>query len=180
MSELENILNHTDGEIPEGKYTILKVKNIKFPQEDLNDFKAFIIAFLKNKELRPKDELWETILPMKVIEFTKQLTDHDYRNDDLISHPVWMIDILHRAKDWTWYSSKVTSNGFEVNFTGAFHGIFLTIVHHLGIPHASMFIVKNGVEYPTKAVRDVLEYRKWNPKTLVLSPGEFKGFLPRG
>lgn len=38
MSELENIQNHTHGEIPEGEYTILKVKNIKFPQEDLNDF----------------------------------------------------------------------------------------------------------------------------------------------
>jgi len=79
-----------------------------------------------------------------------------------------MIDKVKDVRKWKWYSSKLNEGGFEVFFIGYFRGIFLPIIHHQGIPHTSMFIEVEEVEYPTRALTDVLTYRKWNPETYEL------------
>ena len=169
--EIENIKNNTNGEIPNEKFTILRVKNVQFPEQELNDFKSSIKTFLENESLSDEDPTWKDLLPERVINFTEQLTEHDYLNDDLITHISNLIYKLQSVKQWKWYSSKLTATGFEVYFTGRFRSIFFPIPHHQGIPHSSLFIEREGVEYPAKGLTDVLTYRKWNPETLVLSPG---------
>lgn len=174
MSEIENIANKIEGEIPFSKYDILRVVNIEFPEEILNNFKAFITIFLVNKRLDPEDKKWEELLPERFIKFTNQLTEHDYSNDDLISNIISIIDMLQNFKDWTWFSSNLNDSGFEIYFEGVFRGTFLNIIHHLGVPHENMYIIRDKIEYPTYAIRDVLTYRKWNHETMILESGNYK------
>lgn len=172
MTEIERINQNTNGEIPSEKYDIIRVKNITNAEEELNTFKQSIVTFLNNKDLDSDDEKWKEILPEKLVKFTNQLVELDFRTDDLLIFIPSMIWDLQNVKDWEWYSSKVTDDGFEINMTGIFRVIFLPLMHQQGIPHSSMFIVREDKEYPTRALTDVLTYRKWDPETMVLSPGE--------
>lgn len=168
MTEKEQILNNNNGEIPKGVYDIVRIKNIPNPEQELSTFKQTVIAFLDNKHLKPKDKKWEELLPKPLVQFTNQLKEEDFHKDDLISSIGTNIVTLQEVKDWEWYSSKLTKNGFEVYMKGMFRGIFLPMIHQQGIPHTSLFIEREGKEYPTRALTDVLTYRKWDPNTLKL------------
>lgn len=168
MTELERIENNINGEQAPEIYTVLRVKNINNPEEELNTFKETISVIIRNKHLDWKDPKWYELFPEKVVKFTKQLKKIDYHKDDLISHIPSMVDKVKDVRKWEWYSSKLNDGGFEVFFIGNFRGIFIPIVHHQGIPHANIFTEEDGVEYPTRALTDVLTYRKWNPDTYEL------------
>lgn len=169
MSEKERILNNKEGELPNtATYDIISVRGVVNPEDELNTFKQTIIAFLDNKDLKEESSKWEKLLPKKLVEFTNQLEEDDYHKDDLLSHIPAMIDSLKRLREWEWYSSKLTPNGFEVVMEGMFRGIFLPVLHHQGLPHKSLFITRNGREYPTRAITDVLSYKTFDPKTLKL------------
>lgn len=170
MTEKERILKNNNGEIPQGAYDIVRVKNIPNPEQELNTFKQTIIAFLENKNLKPEDKKWEELLPKPLVEFTNQLKDNDFHKDDILYSIGSIVNKLQDddVKEWEWYSSKITKNGFEVYIVGEFLSIFLPMIHQQGIPHTSLFIVSEGKEYPTRALTDVLTYRKWNPETLEL------------
>lgn len=170
MNELKRIKKNNELEIPEGIYDIVRVKNVSDPEKELDIFKKTISVFIENKDLNELDNKWKKLLPNSFVKFTDQLTDNDFGNDDIIQS---IPSILNSLKDedireWEWYSSKVTENGFEVIMNGIFRGIFLPLLHQQGIPHKSLFIERNGVEYPTKALTDVLTYRTWNAETLEL------------
>jgi hypothetical protein len=165
--EKERILTFNNGEIPNGEYDILRIKNIPNAEIDLNIFKEIILTFLNNNDLNEEASQWEELLPEKLVKFTNQLEAEDYK-DDLISHIPAMINSLKHIKDWEWYSSKLIPNGFEVVLKGKFKAIFLPLLHHLGIPHKNLFIERNGIEYPTKAMIDVLDYKMFEPVTFKL------------
>jgi hypothetical protein len=168
MTEKERILNNNNGEIPDGAYDIVRIKGITNPADELATFKHTITAFLDNKNLHEEDAKWNTLLPRKIVRFTEQLEEDDYHKDDLISHIPSMIDGLKDIRDWEWYSSKLTNDGFEVIMKGIFRYIFRPLLHHQGIPHKSIYVEREGVEYPTKSVIDVLTYKTFNAVTFEL------------
>jgi len=45
MTEKDRILNNNSGQIPDGFYSIVKVKNVSNPVEELNTFKQTIINY---------------------------------------------------------------------------------------------------------------------------------------
>lgn len=172
MTELERIENNIQGELPEDNvYEIIKIKGVQNPEDELNTFKSFIKTFLENKHLDRKDLKWNELLPQKVIKFTEQLKEEDYF-DELVSHISLMINDLKRVREWEWYSSKLTDDGFEVVVNGIFRGVFLPIIHHQGIPHKSIFFYtpERGEFSLNKDNngKDVLSYRTWNPETYEL------------
>jgi hypothetical protein len=168
MTEKDRILNNNNGEMPEGPYSIVRVKEISNPSLELDTFKQTMIAFLDNHNLNEEDIRWNAILPRKLVRFTEQLEEEDYHNDDIISHIPTMIYKLRDIREWEWYSSKLISNGFEVIIKNRFWGIFLPLLHHQGIPHKCLFIEKEGKEYPTRAITDVLTYKSFDPVTYEL------------
>lgn len=168
MTEKERIINNNNGEIPEGEYDIVRVKNIPNPEQELNIFKQTVITFLENKNLSAESEKWNEILPQALVRFTDQLEENDFHKDDILHNIGSIIDSLQQVKKWEWYSSKITKNGFEVYMKGMFRYIFRPMIHQQGIPHSSIFIEREGKEYPTRSLTDVLTYKKWNPNTLKL------------
>jgi hypothetical protein len=166
MTEKERILKNNKGELPDGAYDIVRVIDIQDSKECLQTFKEFVITYLENKNLEPEDETWEKILPKRITKFIEQ---HDYIKDDFITHICPIIEQLKEVRDWEWYSSKLMDNGFEVVMKGEFYGIFLPILHHMGIPHKSMFIVHDGHVYDvSRAGTDVMTYKTFDPKTFEL------------
>jgi hypothetical protein len=163
MTEKERILNNNKGEMPGDTYSIVRVRGVENPAAELATFKETMIAFLDNSRLDDDDSRWNKLLPQKLIKFTRQLEEDDYHKDELISHIPAMLDNLKTIRKWVWYSSRVTGNGFDVIVTGRFRMIFLPLLHHQGIPHGSLFIEYDGVEYPTRANTDVLTYKTFNP-----------------
>ncbi len=168
MKEKEQILNNNNGEIPKGEFDILRIKNIPNPEQELATLKQTVIAFLDNKDLDIEDPKWEELLPNALIEFTNQLKEEDFHKDDIITAIPNIINKLKEVKDWEWYSSKLTTNGFEVYMKGMFRYIFRPMIHQQGIPHTSIFVERDDKEYPTRSLTDVLTYRKWDPDTLEL------------
>jgi hypothetical protein len=168
MTEKEQILGNNNGEIPEGEFDIIRIKNIPNPQQELNTFKQTVLIFLENSNLDAEDSKWEKILPQPLVQFTDQLKDEDFHNDDLITALPNIINDLQEIKEWEWYSSKLTKNGFEVYVKGMFRYVFRAMIHQQGIPHTSIFVERQGKEYLTNSLKDVLTYRKWNPDSLKL------------
>lgn len=171
MTEIERIKNNINGELPKGEYSFLIVQDIPNPKHELEIFKQTMLAFLENKELDEEDPKWEKLLPKQLVAFTNQLEEEDYHKDDLITHIPNMIRWLREIKEWEWYSSTMLENdeGFEVIFTGELHITAHPLLHHQGIPHASIFVEKNGELYATKALTDVLTYKKFDPVTMKLT-----------
>ena len=143
-----------------------------FTDKELKTFKQTVTTFIENKDLNSRDPKWNELLPEKIIKFIDQLEEYDYHKDDMISSVPSMIYKLQTVREWEWYSSKLTNDGFEVYIIGIFRTIFLPLLHHQGIPHSNLFIESEGKEYPTRALTDVLTYRKWDPEAMVLSPGK--------
>jgi hypothetical protein len=168
MKEKDRILSYNNGEIPSGEHDIIRIKNISNPERELGNLKETIIAFLENKELESDDPKWEVVLSQAIIKFTKQLDSNDFHKDDLITGIPNIIDGMQNIREWEWYSSKVIDNGFEIRVLGIFRYIFRHLIHQHGIPHTSIFVERNGIEYPTRSLTDVLTYRTWNPDTFEL------------
>ena len=168
MTELERIHNNNNGEVPPEAYEILRIKDVADPQDELDTFKKTITAILENIDLNCESRKWEKLLPKKVVAFTNQVLQIKH-SDDLISNIANIVGTMQEIKKWEWYSSKLVENGFEVIVTGDFLGIFLPMIHHQGIPHASMFIESEGKEYPTNAIIDVMTHKKFDAKTYKLS-----------
>jgi hypothetical protein len=163
MTEKQRIQNNNNGEVPDGAFDIVRALNINNPLDELNTFKQTILAILENPHLDEEDPQWNLLLPKKLVRFTDQLEEDDYHKDDLISHIPTMIYKIREIREWEWYSSKLTGTGFEIYMKGIFRGTFLPLLHHQGIPHTSMFIERNGIEYPTKALIDVMTYKSFDP-----------------
>jgi len=161
MTEIEKIKKHTKGEIPKGKYDILRVEDIDNPQEVLEVFKQSIITILENKHLDNKDKKWEKLLPQKIVNIVNQFDDDDYSNDDLIMPINLSIYSMRDLKEWEWYSSQIIGNRIEVYFEGIFRGGFTWFVHCQGIPLSKITIERDGVIYPMKVFKDVMSYKKF-------------------
>lgn len=171
MSEVERIISNINGELPEEEYGFLIVQDIPNPKHELEIFKQTMIAFLENKNLDERDPKWEELLPKQLVTFTHQLEEEDYHKDDLISHIPVMINRLKEIKDWEWYSSAMLDNdeGFEIIFTGKLNVTAQPLLHHQGIPHASIFVEKDGKLFATRALTDVLTYKTFDPVTMKLT-----------
>ena len=169
MTEKERIITNNNGELPIGEYDIVIVRGITNPQAELHTFKETILAFLENKNLNDESPAWENLLPKQLVAFTNQLEEEDYHKDDLITHICPMIYDLQNIREWEWYSSKLGNTSFEVIMKGMFRYIFRPILHHQGIPHANIFVVRNGKEYPTKSIIDVLTYKTFDPISFKLT-----------
>jgi len=168
MIEKERILKNNSGRLPSGVYDIIRIKNVAKPKEELQGFKDFVLAYLDNSELPYGDVKWKEVLPKKFVRFSEQLEDEDYGRDNMTAHISGMICDMQKVRQWEWYSSKLTSDGFEVVVTGEFHAIFQSILHHQGLPHASIFVEHNGIEYASDAMTDVLTYKSFDPETFEL------------
>ena len=66
------------------------------------------------------------------------------------------------------YQPQQNDEGFEVIFTGKLDLTAHPLLHHQGIPFTSIFIEENDILYPTRALTDVLTYKKFDTKTLKL------------
>lgn len=169
MTELERIHNNTNGELPNEDYNIILVENIINPKEALHLFIKTMQVFLEHKALSIYSITWENLLPKPLVAFTKQLDNEDYHKDDLLFPSIdILIYNLRYLRTWEWYSSEYTKTGFKVIVKGEFKESFLQILHHQGIPHINLFIVRNGKLYTVKAKTDVLTYKTWNADTLKL------------
>ncbi len=169
MTELNRIDNNINGELPKENYNIVIVENIINPKEELAQFKKTIQVFLNHKELSIYSITWEKLLPKPLVAFTKQLDNEDYHKDDLLFPSIdILIYNLRYLRTWEWYSSQLTETGFKLIVNGGFKTQFLQMLHHQGISHSNLFIVKNKQLYPTRAGTDVLTYKTWNRETLEL------------
>ena len=170
MKELNRIDRNINGELPEeGEYQFIIVENVINPEQELEIFKQSMKTIIENKDLEPENSRWQKLLPKSVISFTNQLEEEDYHNDDLISNIPNIIDNLTRIRDWEWFSSQLYDDGFEVVIMGSdIGGKSKILLHHQGIPHTSLFIGGDDYKYPTKAVRDVLSYKTWDPEKMEL------------
>ncbi|WP_128330258.1 hypothetical protein [Apibacter sp. HY039] len=124
---------------------------------------------MENKNLSAESLKWEKLLPRKLVEFTNQLENSDYR-DELVTGIFNIINRLQSIREWEWYSSRITDHGFEVVTKGYFNGLFIPLVHQLGIPHSSIFIYRPGKkEYPIiRSGTDVMTYKTFDPITFEL------------
>lgn len=163
MTEIERIQQNTNGEVPSGKYDILRVEDLSNPEEVLEIFKKCIVVFLENKDLDSENEKWEKLLPHEIVSFIGQLNDDDYSNDDLLSDIDLIIHHLQVRKEWEWYSSKLYKEGFEVFFEGIFRGSFVELIHCQGIPINKITIESNGVVYPLSNMvyKDITSYKSF-------------------
>lgn len=170
MIEVERIQDNVNGELPGGAdYQYIIVENIENPERELNIFKESMKALVENKNLSPESSKWKKLLPQAIVAFVNQLEEDDYHNDDLASNIPNIVDSLTRLKTWEWYSSQLYEDGFEVVIKGQdIGGKSITLLHHQGLPHTSLFIGGEDYKYPTRGVRDVLSYKTWNPETLEL------------
>ena len=169
MTEKDRILTYTNGERPEGiLYDVLHIKNIPNPKEDLEGLKQFFLTYHEHKHLHEEDLEWERLLPEKMVKFTDQLDEEDYKNDDLVSHIPSMIYDIKDLRKWEWYSSKLFEDGFELVFLNQFKAIFLPIIHHFGIPINKIYYNRNGREFHTTVYKDVLSYKTFNQDTFEL------------
>lgn len=174
MTEIERINQNINGEVPSEKYDIIYVREINNAENKLTIFKQTVLTFIDNKDLDIHDELWNELLPEIIVKFTSQLNEIDFGIDDLLVEIPTIIYRMQKVKEWEWFSSKLNEDGFEVYMKGIFRGIFLPLLHQQGIPVENIFIERDSIEYPTRIVRDVLSYRKWDAETMILSPGEPK------
>lgn len=161
MTELERIEKNVNGEIPKGKYDILRVEDLDNPLEVLEIFKQSIDVFLRNKHFNYKDKKWEQLFPQKIVKFVKQLDDNDFSNDDLLSDIDLMVYSLNEKKKWEWYSSQIIGDKIEIYFEGDFRGNFTELIHCQGIPLSKITIERDGVIYPMKVYKDVMSYKKF-------------------
>ena len=170
MTEIERIENNTNGELPEGgDYQYIIVEGINNPENELSIFKQSMKVLIENKNLHSESSKWRELLPKAVVAFINQIEEEDYRKDDLVSNIPNIVDSLTRIKNWDWYSSQLYDDGFEVVIKGKYvGGKSIILLHHQGLPHTSLFIGGDNYKYPTKALTDVLTYKKWNPETLEL------------
>ena len=168
MTEKERILKNNSGELPSGVFDIIKIKNTPNPKDELQSFKDFVLSCIDNSELPNNDIGWKEVLPKKFVRFSEQLEEEDYGRDNMTAPILSMVHGMQKVRQWEWYSSKLTSDGFEVVVTGKFHYIFRSILHHQGLPHTSIFVERNGIEYPSNSLTDVLTYKTFDPETFEL------------
>jgi hypothetical protein len=170
MSEIDNITNNTNGEIPAGDYTIFRVKNNEHAENDLEVLKQTLKTILENNTLDQSNEEWYTLLPKQFVEFNNQLDDNDFRDELLHSIPTLLGNILDPdIKEWEWYSTKLDNEGFDIVLKGIHTGFFESIIHNVGIPITSIFFIKDGKERPLINFGvDVLSHKTFDRKTFTL------------
>lgn len=163
MNEIQRIKKNVNGEIPEGKYDILSVKDIENPEDVLSIFKKSIITILENINLNEDNKKWESLLPKKIINIVNQFDDQDYKNDDLVFSLSSIIYSFKSSnlKEWEWYSCNSNEKGFEIYFEGVFRGRFTSLIRFQGIPLSKITIERNGIIYPLKVRKDVMTYKKF-------------------
>ena len=161
MDELYQIRHHNQGQKPAGQFDVLLVENLKEPQKALEDFKQVLITILENPDLDPTSEDWNTLLPSNLIAITQQFEDEDYVKDDSVTSLTSLIkDVRNKVlKQWTWHSSQLKGNGFEVYFEGIFRIRYHCHLRFLGIPATHISTLRNGVRYPIKLRNDVIVYK---------------------
>ena len=121
MTEQGNIQYNTKGEKPLKGYQIVRVRDIANAKEILDNFKNAVLIFLNNKTLHYEDPKWEKLLPQGIVSKIKQLSDDDYKYDELLDDIDMTIYIFQDIKKWEWYSSLETEKGFDIIVKGWFN-----------------------------------------------------------
>ncbi len=161
MTEIEKIKTNINGEIPGGKYDVLQVTDIDNPGEVLDNFKKSIIAIIQNDTLEYNDKKWEALLPEKIVQNVARFDEEDYKNDELVcSLKLMVYDVKsENLKEWTWFSSKLKDNGFDVYFQGIFRARFTSFIRFQGVLLSKIIIFRNGTSYPIHVYKDVVSYK---------------------
>lgn len=162
QTEIERIINNSNGEIPSESYEIFRIHNIQKPKEALKDYKKVILALLQNLDLNRKDEKWRTLFPPNLIKVIDAFEEEDYHKDDF-AHPLQSLIYDFQSeglREWEWYSSKLNSDGFEVYVIGGLFRIrYYSHARFLGIPGSSISLQREGKIYPLKLRNDVIVYK---------------------
>ncbi|SHJ22180.1 hypothetical protein SAMN04488096_11211 [Mesonia phycicola] len=160
MKEIDRIHEKVSLEKPRGNKTIITVEGIKKPKVKLNIIKNIIIRFLQNDTLEDNSSQWSTLLPEKFIQILNLIDEHDIGNDDfLVFLEIAIYDLKNR--NWEWYSSKSTINGFSIVFKNSFYPKSLWLIHSLNIPLSKIYI-KDDVfgDYELYTFKDITSYGK--------------------
>lgn len=162
MTELERIDSNNNGQKPIGPYEVAQVTGLKNPKEALADYKQFVKAVLEHPELAADNIKWNDLLPENLISIVNAFTDEDYKKDDTVTSIEILVDSLQdpRLKEWTWYSSKLLEDGFEVYVEGVFKWRHTDPIRFLGIEAKNVkIIMQRGDECIIKLRNDVIQYK---------------------
>ena len=161
MQEIENIQTNNQGELPNAPYDVLQVSGLTQPAAALADYKQYVLTILQHPELDPNASEWERLLPSNLVEIVKGFVREDYVNDDGVCNIKSLVSDVRskNIKKWTWYSSKVTEDGFEVYFEGIFRGRHTFPVRFLGIKASNILILRAGKTFHWLPRKDVIEYK---------------------
>lgn len=162
MKEHENIQFNTKGEKPLKGYQIVRVRNIANAKEILDNFKNAVLAFLKNKNLHYEDPKWEELLPQGIVSKIKQLSDDDYKYDELLKDIDLSIYKFQKIREWEWYSSLETEKGFDIIVKGKFNaGQFINFIHCQNVPLDDIRIIDADKQefYELKTIKDYTSYK---------------------
>ncbi|WP_080780439.1 hypothetical protein [Chryseobacterium phocaeense] len=163
MTESGNIQYNIKGEKPSKGYQIIRVRNITHSKEVLDNFKNAVLTILKNKNLSDEDPKWEQLLPQGIVNKLKQLTDDDYKYDELLYRVHSSVDnfLDEDIKQWEWYSSLETENGFDIIVKGDFNAMFIGFIHCQNVPLDNIRIINADKEeiYELKTIKDYTTYK---------------------
>lgn len=160
MKEIDRIAKNISLEKPKVNKTVVTVKNIKNPKTKLNIIKGIMMSFLKNRTLEDNSSQWYDILPDKFIQILNLIDESDIGNDDfLVFLEIAIYDL--KNKNWEWYSSKLSNDGFSIVFTDSFYPKSLWLIHSLNIPLSNIYINDDVYgEYELYTFKDITSYGK--------------------
>ncbi|WP_439480045.1 hypothetical protein [Chryseobacterium aquaticum] len=161
MTEQGNIQLNVKGEKPLKGYEIIRVRNINNAKEVLENFKNAVFTFLKNKTLSYEDPKWEQLLPQGIVNKIKQLDDDNKKYDELLYDVDSTIYSFQKIKEWEWYSSLETENGFDIIVKGDFNIKFVNFIHCQNVPLENIKIINADKQevYELKTIKDYTSYK---------------------
>ncbi len=156
MTEIEKINSNNNGELPIGEKTIFRAFNINNPQQVLDNCKRVVKALINHPNTNPSSNEWKALFPKTYVQFLDGLTREDFMYDELLYSIEGIVKGFQNEnlREWRWYSSKLTANGFEIVFEGwcSFRNYWL--IHAQGIPYSKIEITdKQGTGLP-KTIKD--------------------------
>ncbi|NMH28449.1 hypothetical protein [Flavobacterium silvaticum] len=145
-TEIKNINENINGEIPKGTKIIVQVKNVDEPEKIVRNTKEIMLKisnFAYTNEW-PTDKEWKVILPEW---FVKSMTDKSLeeimKTKGQWHFESWISNIKDRA--WIWHSSKIEERGIkfvlETLSYPYLQGTFLYILFSQGISMAHIEVI---------------------------------------
>ncbi|MDE5438010.1 hypothetical protein KRE40_07805 [Elizabethkingia meningoseptica] len=162
MPEQGNIQYNIKGEKPLKGYQIVRVRNVANAKEVLENFKNAVLTILKNKNLSDEDPKWEKLLPQGIVNKLKQLDSDDRSYDELLKSVNMSVYKFQKIKEWEWYSSLETENGFDIIVKGKFNaGQFISFIHCQNVPLDNIRIIDADKQeiYELKTIKDYTSYK---------------------